>query len=250
VLEVENAYADRHRTSSSDLVDETTISLHELIGENTEWHTITLKAVLLDVVSRLSSRVFLGKPLCHNKRWLEIAKNYTVYAFLASRELRGVHPLLRPVKHWFMDSCIQLRKAESDARKLINPEVAVRKERTEKALAAGEKAPKVSDTIGWMVEVARGRNIDYAGMQLGLTLAAVHTTSESLSRAIFDLCEFPQYVELLREEVIRVVGQEGWSKTGLYKLRLMDSFLKESQRYHAKVNGTYPRLVCMPRTID
>jgi hypothetical protein len=32
--------------------------------------------------------------------------------------------------------------------------------------------------------------------------------------------------------MIQVVGEEGWSKQTLYKLKLLDSFLKESQRMH------------------
>jgi cytochrome P450 len=35
----------------------------------------------------------------------------------------------------------------------------------------------------------------------------------------------------LREEIISVVSENGWTKASLQKLRLMDSFLKESQRF-------------------
>lgn len=34
----------------------------------------------------------------------------------------------------------------------------------------------------------------------------------------------------MREEVEAIVAQEGWSKTALRKMRLIDSFLKENQR--------------------
>lgn len=73
---------------------------------------------------------------------------------------------------------------------------------------------------------------DYVKHQLGLSMAAIHTTSEGLTQAMLDLCSHLEYIQPLREEVIKVVSEEGWSKTALYKLKFMDSFLKESQRVH------------------
>lgn len=101
-------------------------------------------------------------------------------------------------------------------------------------MEAGLKPPKTADTIGWMYEIARERREqkNYVSGQLSLTLAAIHTTTEAMTQAMLDLCEHPEVAQSIREEVIRVIGSEGWSKTALYKLRLMDSFLKESQRVH------------------
>lgn len=59
------------------LVDETTVALQQLYGEDSKWHAITVKQNNLDLVARLSSRVFLGRPICRNERWLEIAKDHT-----------------------------------------------------------------------------------------------------------------------------------------------------------------------------
>lgn len=77
---------------------------------------------------------------------------------------------------------------------------------------------------------------DLCSAQLGLTMAAIHSTSETTCQALQHLCEHPEIVQPLREEVVRVIGQLGWAKTSLYQLRLMDSFLKESQRF-SKGNG-------------
>ncbi|KAH8886196.1 ent-kaurene oxidase, partial [Thozetella sp. PMI_491] len=218
---------------TDDLVEETTASVADIYGENPEWSAIGLRDSILDLVARLSSRVFLGRDLCRNKRWLEIAKSYTTDAFIFSFILRMVPTVLRPIAYWFIPHSARLRKALRDARKLIEPEVADRKAAVDKALAAGQKPPKKADTIGWMHEVAmsRGRRVDYVAAQLSLTMAAIHTTSEATSQALLDICEFPEIVQPLREEIIQVIGEHGWAKTSLYKLKLMDSFLKESQRY-------------------
>lgn len=87
---------------TEDLVDETSASIHDIFGEYSQWHTVQLKECTLDLVARLSSRVFLGLPLCRNERWLDIAKNYTVDAFNASRSLRAIPSLLRPIAQFFL----------------------------------------------------------------------------------------------------------------------------------------------------
>jgi hypothetical protein len=123
-------------------------------------------------------------------------------------------------------------KHYSDATRIILPEVEKRKLRAEKVLAAGGKPPITSDTIGWMVEMARGKHVDYVAAQLSLTVAAIHATTEALTCALADLVTHPDTIPQLRKEMIQVVGEEGWSKQTLYKLKLLDSFLKESQRMH------------------
>jgi cytochrome P450 len=202
-----------------------------------------LKDTILDLVARLSSRVFLGKELCRNKRWLEIAKRYTVEAFVASFLMRMVPSLLRPVAYWFIPQCRFCRKAVRDAHQIIDPEVDRRVAAVNAALAKGEKPQKTADAIGWLHEVSRGRKVDYVNAQLSLTLAAIHTTTETTSQAIFDLCEYPEVADELRREIIEVIGEHGWAKTSLYKLKLMDSFLKEGQRVRPMSSTSMNRFV-------
>ncbi|KAJ5519616.1 hypothetical protein N7463_000069 [Penicillium fimorum] len=47
---------------------------------------------------------------------------------------------------------------------------------------------------------------------------------------LVDLSSHPELVYNIRAEAVSVVGKEGWSRAGLYQLKLMDSALKESQR--------------------
>ena len=226
-----------------DLVDETTASVHDIFGDDKQWHTVMLKDDVSELVARLSSRVFLGLPLCRNRRWLDIAKNYTIDVFIGSRLMRMAPAILRPITYWFIPQCKRLRAQVRDARKLIMPEVERRKERAQKALEAGQKPPKTADSIGWMYEVARGREVDYVAGQLSLTMAAIHTTTEATTQALIDVCRNPEIVGPLREEIITVISENGWTKPTLQKLRLMDSFLKESQRYSPMGENSMNRYV-------
>lgn len=118
------------------------------------------------------------------------------------------------------------------------PEVEMRRKRAETLLEAGAKPPKAADAIGWMVEVSRGRSVDYVGAQLGLSMAAIHTTSETTINCILELCDNPEIVPLLRKEMIEILSNNGWSKVSLYKMKLLDSFLKEVQRKRGLASST------------
>ena len=52
------------------------------------------------------------------------------------------------------------------------------------------------------------------------------------AQAIINICERPELVKQLREEIITVIGEHGWRNASLHKLELMDSYLKEIQRLH------------------
>ncbi|ETS84447.1 hypothetical protein PFICI_02472 [Pestalotiopsis fici W106-1] len=215
---------------TEDLVDETVDSINCAIGQHPEWTSRNLKDDMTEIVARLSSRVFLGLPLCRNERWLKISKAYTMDTFIVAHVMRLVPSIARPIAYWFIPQSATLRKAVRDAHKLIDPEVQRRIDKVRQAQAAGQKPPKVADSLGWMYQVATKPDTDYVAAQLALTMAAIHTTTETSSAALLDLCEYPEVAEKLRSEVIQVIGEHGWSKTALYKLTLMDSFLKESQR--------------------
>ena len=100
------------------------------------------------------------------------------------------------------------------------------------------------------VECARGRQVDYVGLQLALSLAAIHTTSDLLSKCIVQLCDTPEIVKPLREEVIQVLRTDGWSKQTLYKLKLIDSFLEEIQQVIGRDTSKLLNLTIIPSMTD
>ncbi|KAL2879231.1 hypothetical protein SGCOL_005356 [Colletotrichum sp. CLE4] len=73
------------------LSDETAFSFQTVLGDSTEWHEVSLGQTILNVFSRLSSRVFLGPELCRNEAWLNITVIYAVDCFIAA-ERRLANP--------------------------------------------------------------------------------------------------------------------------------------------------------------
>lgn len=190
------------------------------------WHAVPLKQTILPFVSRLSSRVFLGEELCRDPAWLRITANYTTDAFRAAQELRLWPAFLRRIAVRFLPRCRVLRAEVSEASRLLNN--VLEKRRLEKEAAVEPK--EYHDMIEWFEQVARGRKYDPAIMQLGMSFAAIHTTTDMITQLLFDLARNPELIEPLRREVVTVLSEGGWRKSSLYKLKLLDSVIKESQR--------------------
>jgi cytochrome P450 monooxygenase-2 len=197
-----------------------------------EWHEITLKSALLDIVARLSSRVFLGDELCRNADWLRITKEYTVNFFFAATELRLFPKLIRPYIYRFVPRCQKLMSQFEESQRIIWPVVLKRREARMKAIEAGERAPNFNDALDWIEQEAQAKGRDYnpARFQLNLSMAAIHTTTDLLEQCLINLAENPECIPPIRDEIVEVLKSEGWQKTSLYKMKRLDSAIKESQR--------------------
>ncbi|GIJ82261.1 hypothetical protein Asppvi_000767 [Aspergillus pseudoviridinutans] len=79
-----------------------------------------------------------------------------------------------------------------------------------------------------MEECVKGRPHPPAEAQMAFSSVATHTTSDMLKQVLPDLCGHEDVIQALSEEIVAVIQEEGWRKTALNKLKLMDSVL-ESQ---------------------
>lgn len=152
---------------------------------------------------------------------------------LASRALRQVPAILRPLFHRILPMNRALRKQATAARRIINKEIQRRREIWDQNAREGKPNSKLADSLGWMQDIANERGdtqFDLAGAQLGLTFAAIHTTSDLLTKCLYRVASMQDVQQELREEMLRVLAEDGWKKTSLYKMKLLDSFLKEVQR--------------------
>ena len=55
---------------------------------------------------------------------------------------------------------------------------------------------------------------------------------QAFAQALYMLCERPEYIEPLREEVEAVISETGWTKAAVGQLYKVDSFFRETQRYN------------------
>ncbi|KAF4634956.1 hypothetical protein G7Y89_g3133 [Cudoniella acicularis] len=222
------------------MAKETPNTLNLIWGQAPEWKEAVLTPNLLKSVARLTALVFLGEKFMDNPEWQHISVMYTVDVFMAAKALNEWPAILRPLVHWFMPQCRKIRDEVKLAKSFITPEV--EKRRKELAENGGKPRRKVLDSVDWFTAAAKGRQFNYVNAELSLAMASIHTTTNTVGFAMFDLVENPEYIDALREEIKTVFEQEGkWEKSTLFKLKLMDSVLKESMRLHPHSILNMPR---------
>ncbi|KAL4863117.1 hypothetical protein BDV12DRAFT_189892 [Aspergillus spectabilis] len=219
------------------LSNETGIFLRENWSDDTEWHPIALNESMHHLIAQLTARIFLGEELCRNRDWIKVAIDYTTHRTAAMKEL---HPYGRfiPIVHWFLPSCRALRACVRAARPFVERVLETR--RKEQAL----KQKESTDALSWIDGVANENKTKYDPTltQLRLAYAAVHTTSDMMTKVIVAICEHDELIQPLREEIVAVVKEHGWSEAALAKMVLLDSVLKETQRLEPLASFTLSRI--------
>ncbi|KAK7750294.1 hypothetical protein SLS62_007811 [Diatrype stigma] len=202
-----------------------------------EWHDIPLRPAMLDVVARMSSRVFVGEELCRDEHWLRITKEYTVNLFLAFTEITAWPPRLRRFVAPWIPRCRALRQQYEAAAQVLAPVLQARRagqSELEEGKARREKKQQhYNDALEWAGQVATRRgaaDYDVNKFQLTLSVAAIHTSTDLLVQTLIDLAQHPAFVPRLRAEIAAVLRKHGWTKLALYHMKLLDSCIKESQR--------------------
>ncbi|KAB8226878.1 cytochrome P450 [Aspergillus alliaceus] len=192
----------KHRTKRSSgvtvpLIEETSLKhLHNF------QQTIHLQEYILGLVSRISSRVFLGPELCRNEKWLHVTREFTITIFSAIMQLRRWPWPTCPVVNMIGPSCRRVRELIKEARRVIQPIInSRRKLRESESQATGF----FDDANEWLENEANGRAYDLAISQMTLAMAAIHTTTDLAS----------------------VLSAHGWQRTSLYKMKLLDCIIKK-----------------------
>lgn len=209
-----------------------------------DWSEIVIRPAILDLTARMSSRVFLGEELARNGEWLRITKNYTVDVVEAVFKLQKYPVNLRPYIGRFFPECKRVHAYYKRTKDVIDPILKKRQDMKRAALAAGQPAPVFNDALEWIEQesTAFSSGDDIVSFQLILSVVAIATTADLLQSVLIDLIKHPEYMQAVREEIVRILGQEGWKKSALYNMKLLDSVIKETQRIKPIFTGksTFP----------
>ncbi|KAJ5265329.1 hypothetical protein N7524_006347 [Penicillium chrysogenum] len=235
------------------LSEECTAAMTDHFPATKEWAEICLREHVLQLVARLSSRVFLGDAGANNSAWLRITTEYTKTAYIAAYLLRLWPPVLRPFVHWFIPHCRKLRAQVAEARHIIVGIIEQRHQGRVAAELASQPVPQYNDAIEWFEQdyaTTRDGRHDPAVAQLILAQAAIETTTDFLTQVILDLAQHPELIGTLREEVAGAIQEGGWRKSSLYDMKLLDSVLKESQRLKPLAMTSMHRLVLEEITLS
>ncbi|KAJ5039047.1 uncharacterized protein L3040_006718 [Drepanopeziza brunnea f. sp. 'multigermtubi'] len=228
-----------------DLQDEIVYGFDQEFGACEDWTPISIYGKLTRIVALLSGRVFVGRPLSRQEEWIQTSVEYTYYTMLARDAIIAYPAFLRSIVAPFVPELQKLKKLRVRGSELMKPilDAQMAKEQNEK-IHRDDTEDEQGTMISWILkhtpENKRRDASVLANNQMGLTFAAIHTTSMATTAAIYDLATYPEYIQPLREEIQQVLDEDGYDldgdgfmklkKSSIPKLWKLDSFLKESQR--------------------
>ena len=107
-----------------------------------------------------------------------------------------------------------------------------------------------NNLLSWMMEIAEPDEADassLAHLEVVLSLASIHTTQMNAVHCLYDLIAHREFLQPIRDEINQVLQEDGpwmsWEKSSFSKLRKLDSFMRESQRWNP------PTLLSMHRVM-
>jgi hypothetical protein len=227
--------------------------MKQYLPECKEWTEVSMNAKLVDIIAKVSGRIFVGPDLCQDPEYLHSASNYTVYLMQALYAIKQTRPWLRPFLVPRLPEIRRLREMEKRAAKHLEPIVRERKE-SERNDPNWEKPDDMVSLcypvlkahtnlssnvkMQWLLNHSAEHGVDsvegLAKTQLGLIFAAIHTTTMTVTNILYTLAVMPEYIGPLREEVREVMAENGGKITtrALQQMLKLDSYMKESTRVY------------------
>ncbi|KAL8723396.1 MAG: hypothetical protein Q9225_000312 [Loekoesia sp. 1 TL-2023] len=231
-----------------DVLDEVKLAFADEIGVSEAWKPFPMSQKAHRIVTRAANRVLVGAPLCRNEEYLQMSIRYTIDVFGGADKLRAYPGFLKLAATYFVTN---VNQQQSIARKHLLPYIRSRLEEEKKYVQAGGledwRRNKPHDSLQWVIDAApnekerRPERLVYRALHMNV--AAVHTTSVTFLNCIFDLATHPEIVDELREEVVRVIQDKGWTKQALDSLWKIDSLMTESQRLSPIASSQMTRAV-------
>jgi hypothetical protein len=130
------------------ICDEVDAAMRQYLPPCDDWTEVCINSKLIEMVARISGRVFVGPDLCQDPEYLECGTKYTVYLIEAVRAIKLMRPWLRPFLAPRLPEIKRLRDMEKRAAKHLQPIV---KERIE----AGKNDPnwqKPEDMVSTIIK--------------------------------------------------------------------------------------------------
>ncbi|KAF2712037.1 cytochrome P450 monooxygenase-like protein [Pleomassaria siparia CBS 279.74] len=234
------------------ICDEVNEAMQEEMPACEDWTGIHFYGTIVKVVAKASGRVFVGPELCRDDTYLDAGINYTMEVMNAQRAVKDMRPWLRPFLAPRNHSVKALRQREQQATEFLRPIVQARRD----AEKNDPDYQKPNDMLQWMLNRSTDEEkyptARIARVQLGLTFAAIHTTSLTTTNVLYTLAVKPEYIQPLREEIRAAMAENDGVITSraLQSMEKLDSFMKETIRFDGLGFTSFSRKVLQGITLS
>lgn len=185
-------------------------------------------------MSKVSGRIFVGPELCRSEEYIDMGINYTMELMMAANSISALKPEEREAKAGLLPAVKQLQARQQSSYNFIRPLIVARK----KSLKEDPDFQKPDDIMQWILDDGQDKYgeqgiQELTEIQLGLTFAAIHTTTMSTTNAFYCIAAMPELIPELREEIRTVLKEYGtFTTAALQKMKKLDSFLREVMRVY------------------
>lgn len=219
---------------------EAAYAFHTHFGSYPEWTPVMAQPKILQLVSQMVARTIVGPDICRDPEWVPAVIGYAQNIFQCAVYLKLVPDFARPFVILFTPYRWRIERFRRTIRRLTRPvllqKMAWRRDRPDswKNHVKNEEMT----TLEWLIETSKPEESTIymlAHRLTGVSFGAAHTTSNTITNALMDLAnDFDRWAPPLRKEIEDVLGGDTKNITNadLSKMWLLDSFLKESQRFH------------------
>ncbi|KAK5110944.1 hypothetical protein LTR62_005482 [Meristemomyces frigidus] len=197
------------------------------IGQPEGWKEVPIHNVTIDIIAKIGNLALAGPDVAHNQAYIDAAIQYTLDLMISAE-------FLRPLPVWAKEFAAYLTPAYRSKKKcegMIGGYITKRLRETD----AG--AAKAQDMLQWLIDTAPPEERTMPQLNerlLALNVAAIHTTTMTLTNAIYTLCSEPdKYLQPLREEVRQHCPDGQFTKERIDSLHKLDSFFRECGRIGA-----------------
>ncbi|KAJ5190081.1 hypothetical protein N7491_007877 [Penicillium cf. griseofulvum] len=221
----------------AEMVDETRITTDSLIQINPESpvRTLPVYSTMLQYITLLTGRVFVGLPLSRRAEWVSSSINYAVESMEAGHQLRQYPVFLRPLVGQFLPKVRGLKQHRARINDMLDDILA------EQHSGGGRQAqtdPQRGRLASWLMQYYNSNpSEDFPAQALCkdhilALFAGIHIATNALSQVLLDLAARPEDQTPLVEEIKSCSGSgnDVLTLASIAKMQMLDSFIKESLR--------------------
>lgn len=234
------------------IAEEVDLAFQEEFPQAKQFTKVPLNHRLMRLVAKVSGRIFVGPELCRSEEYVDMSINYTVELMQAAHSISSLRPDERDAKASSLPAVKQLQKRRQMGAEFVQPIIAARK----KAMKDDPDFQKPDDIMQWMLDDGQDKygaqdDDELTEIQLGLTFAAIHTTTLTTTNAFYSIAAMPEFIPELRQEIRTVLKECGtFTTAALQKMKKLDSFLREVMRVYPLSFGMYFHLPDRPCSVS
>ncbi|KAK0277736.1 hypothetical protein LTR35_009572 [Friedmanniomyces endolithicus] len=198
--------------------------LREKIGEPQGWEEVDIHEAMINMIATTVNMALGGTRLAHDQAYIKEAIQYTFDMMFSAELVRSLPAWAKELAMPFTPVYRNKKRCE----KMIGEYIEERLRATESGKVDTE------DILQWLIDAAPAEERTMVQLNerlLSFQVAAIHTTTVTLTNAIYTLCAQPElYLDPLRAEIRQHCKDGKFTKETLDRLTKVDSFLRECGR--------------------